>query len=77
MIWKVFWKSLQSGIEILLLLLLEIGTFSITLTDFTAIYFAAIMKGGKEEHNDSKETAYPDPKGEVSLVFDIQEKGPF
>jgi len=31
----------------------------------------------KEEHNDSKETAYPDPKGEVSLVFDIQEKGPF
>jgi len=47
-IWKVFWKSLQSGIEILLLLLLEIGTFSITLTDFTAIYFAAIMKGGNE-----------------------------
>lgn len=47
-IWKVFWKSLENRIEILLLLLLEIWTFSITLTDFTAIYFAAIIKGGNE-----------------------------
>lgn len=47
-VWEVFWKSLETRVEIWFLLLLEIWTFSITLTDFTAIYFAAIIKGGNE-----------------------------